>query len=432
MNVTSAWLWLVIPAAIGAVSCAQILGNDFCRSDEADCPTASTGGAGGSGGANGQGGGGAGGGAGGEGPVILDCSLVSGSSAEIGNGEGFSAQWSDEMVVTANGDDQIFVALERGSTIDVYRKGTTGSVVTEPGDLLAIHVIGDDEVGFLFYEGDNLNFRRSKSAMSSIVVSEAIVDRADFATVSGGRIAVVANNDLGGDAKAMFGAYDSPAINLMRFTEFDVNLAAEDMRPVAVVRQGVVNHIFLGDNNTALSSSRYYTFDDDGAAEGPPALTFPDGFYVVSAVAVSGSTLALSVLDANVGDGFTLRYGTVAFDDLPTAALDEFPVIAELSLSEIPPADPVRTETHLGIAAPTPGDAMQSSLLVVSFAEGVQATGTLDISGEISGAEAISAVRVRPRDGFPTSPTLDVFVITEHESASYKKLHTLEMSCSAP
>jgi hypothetical protein len=73
-------------------------------------------------------------------------------------------------------------------------------------------------------------------------------------------------------------------------------------------------------------------------------------------------------------------------------------------------------------------DSTVGELLVASYADGLQATGTLDF-GSV-GAQQIEVFTLRPRDAFPSSPELDGLVMTEHRG--YKKLFTFQVACALP
>lgn len=449
MPSTSLWPWfLLCSTAISGAACAQILGNDFCRSDEADCPTTSsttnTGGTGAVGGAGGTGGGvGGDAGGGGTAPALLDCALVAGTHAEVASLEaaGSNQQWNtDQMWVVGLNDDDIFIVMTRLDSqpvIEVFEVGQTGLRASADGDgVFDVHPIGNGIVGVLFSNANNLMFWRTSGTLTETVSSQNMlpttIDTARFTLVPGGKFGIVASGDDDSDARALFGIYESSPINLTRFTESDVNLSGEDVRPSGFVRQASVNHVFLGDGSIG-SAGRYHAFDDASVTEQAPTQVFPDGLQMVTAVAASGSTAALALRDANVGVGFTIRYGLVPFDDLATTVVDTLPITVELTNEQVPAdSEPLVTDTHTTLAGSVVGDPGKASLLVLGFADGIQATGTLDILAEIPGADAIDSIRARPRDGFPVNPQIDLVVTTSHGSGSYKKLHTFEVVCSAP
>lgn len=446
--------WLIVTlTALSGAACAQILGNDFCRSDEADCPTTAattnTGGSGGSGGTGPTGGaGGAGGdggsvGGGGMGPEVLDCALIAGRApVELASLETMpvAQQWEERLLVVALNDDGIFITLQRVNpqpVIELFQIGKTGLQLSVGGnELFDVVPIGDGEVGILYDETGSLVFRRSLSGVSETVATQsslmASLDDARATLASNGQIAIVASSSDGSDARALFGLYNATAIPMPRFTTPDINLGDSDVRPAGLVRQANINHVFLGEGEIG-SSGRYYTITDGAVTESTPVQVFPDGLQVIQATAVSGSTVALAVRDANVGEGLTIRFATIPFDDLATAAIDEFPITAQLTAADVPPgSEPLLTETHLTFAGGVVGDDTLASMLVVGFADGVQAKGTFALLAEIPGAEEIDAMVARPRDGFPINPQLDVVVMTSHGAGSFKKLHTLEVACSAP
>jgi hypothetical protein len=429
------WTWLLLGCAATTGACAQILGNDFCRADDPSCPAPPTG-TGGQG-ASGEGGdGGTGGGA-----ALLDCEIVAGSRVEIASLEGADVahQWNPGLRLVASDDDQLHFAVTRslagGPWLEIYRHGSSGVAAGFEGDeILGVAPIDGTQVGVLFTSSGELRLGRSDDTLAETLATATtpptFLDAGAFAQIPGGDVVFVVSTSDGGDSHALFGRYAGSPVLPVRFTAPDDNLAERDVAPVAIVRQGTQNHVFLGEVGSP-NGGRHHTFGDAPATQ-PPTLQLGQG-YDFMRVRGTGPDVDLVIIDLTNAAVVTLRAATLPFADLPSVEAHVLPVTTEVPVSVIPVGGVAAvTATHLGVVGDVGGDPPQARLLVVAFANGIVAQGTLELGAALGELDAIEEVHARPRSAFSSTGRLDAIVMTSHDGGAFKKLHSLEVQCVAP
>src|SRR5690606_15384131 len=138
------------------------------------------------------------------------------------------------------------------------------------------------------------------------------------------------------------------------------------------------------------------------------------GFGVLQARG-NGPDLELVVADGTNADVLALRAATVPFADLPSLDASELPITAQLAAAEIPAeSNAAFGLTHLAVVGGVAGDPLAPTHLVVAFAGGLVAQGTLELGAVLGDVDSIDELHVRPRNTFSSSGILDAVVMTSH------------------